>query len=87
MTKFWILAAIAITVLGISSIGPVRSSAQKRKHDIGRAAAPVHGRYIVKLNEDSVARNAMGPQVKALSQTCRTSLRCCTISARAPPNG
>jgi subtilisin family serine protease len=68
MTKFWILAAIAITVLGISSIGPVRSSAQKRKHDIGRAAAPVHGRYIVKLNEDSVARNAMGPQVKALGQ-------------------
>lgn len=66
MTKFWVLAAIAITVLGITSIGPLKTSAHFEKHDIVRAASPVPNRYIVLLSEDSIAGDALAPQVEAV---------------------
>ncbi|MFN6965127.1 MAG: S8 family serine peptidase [Pyrinomonadaceae bacterium] len=65
MTKFWILSVFIITVLGIATIGPSGTSAQKKESDVVRAASPVPNRYIILLDEETTGAAALEPEVEA----------------------
>jgi len=65
MTKFWILSAIVIAALGTASVGPTRTSAQKKGTEIVRASSPVPNSYIVLLDEAGFGDWAAAPEVRA----------------------
>ncbi len=66
MKFFWIIAVVVTAAFTSVSVGPQKTSGQKLM--VTRSLEPVSNRYIVVLDESTVSKNAVEPEVEAQAQ-------------------